>query len=138
MCHCFLLQVWNWYIGNYSSCTFGHILRNSNPMLKERFMMILPRSPLWDEIWEPAKTLNSTDHIYENIANQYLKILHELPHDFLANEVFFFSVWTFVEIFYRKTSTMACLKQRNPRIQSPDSKFYETNSQNREKYTSTT
>ena len=33
------------------------------------------------EIREPKKTLNSIDHISENIANQDLKFLHEDPQD---------------------------------------------------------
>ena len=41
----------------------------------ERVMMIFPSSPLWDEIREPKKNLNSTDHISENSVNQDLKYL---------------------------------------------------------------
>ena len=34
------------------------------------------------EIREPEKILASIDHISENIANQDLKFLHEVPQDF--------------------------------------------------------
>ena len=34
------------------------------------------------EIQEPKKTLTYTDHIYENIVNQGLKFLHDIPQDF--------------------------------------------------------
>ena len=42
-------------------------------------MNILPTSPLLDEIWEPEKTLTSKYPISENIANQDLKFLHDIP-----------------------------------------------------------
>ena len=45
-------------------------------------MTIFPRSPLLDEIRESAKTLTWTDHISENIANQDLKFLQDVPKDF--------------------------------------------------------
>ena len=35
------------------------------------------------EIQEPEKTLTSTDHIFENIANQDLKFVHDVPQDFI-------------------------------------------------------
>ena len=38
---------------------------------------------------EPAKTLTSLDHISENIANEDLKFLHEIPQDFDSNGFFF-------------------------------------------------
>ena len=57
-------------------------------MYEMKVMMIFPRSPNWDEIMEPAKTLTSTDHISENIANKDLKFLHKVPHDFFANGFF--------------------------------------------------
>ena len=37
---------------------------------------------LEDEIQEPEKSLTSTDHIFENILNQDLKSLHDVPQDF--------------------------------------------------------
>ena len=37
------------------------------------------------EIWEPKKTLTSTDHISENIVNQDMKFLHNVPQDFGFN-----------------------------------------------------
>ena len=52
-------------------------------------MTIFPRSPLLDEIREPAKTLTSTDHISETIVNQDLKFLHEVPRDLSVNGFFF-------------------------------------------------
>lgn len=41
-----------------------------------------PRSPIWDWILDPAKTLNSSDHISENIVNQYFKLVHNIDQDF--------------------------------------------------------
>ena len=41
------------------------------------------------EIREPEKTLISTNHISENIANQDLKFLHEIPQDLFTNGVLF-------------------------------------------------
>ena len=49
---------------------------------RERVMTIFPWSPLSDEIREPGKTLTSTNHISENIANHDLKFLHEILEDF--------------------------------------------------------
>ena len=51
-------------------------------MLRERVMKIFPRSPLLDEIREPQKDLNSTDHISENFTNQPLKFCDDVPQDF--------------------------------------------------------
>ena len=34
------------------------------------------------EIWEHEKTLNYTNHISENIVNQDMKFLHNVPQDF--------------------------------------------------------
>ena len=42
-------------------------------------MTIFPRSPLSDEIREPAKIITSIDDISENFVNKYLKFLHEVP-----------------------------------------------------------
>ena len=57
-------------------------LRHSNQMLRERVMNIFPRSPLWDEIWEPENDLTSTDHISENIMNQDLKFCEKCSSGF--------------------------------------------------------
>ena len=54
-------------------------------MLREKVMTILPRSPVWDVIREPAKTLTSLDHISENIARKYLKFGPEVHRDFSSN-----------------------------------------------------
>ena len=45
-------------------------------------MTNLPRSLLWDEFREPAKTLISIDHISKNIVHLDLKFLLQLPQDF--------------------------------------------------------
>ena len=51
-------------------------------MLREKVMMIFPRSPIWYGIMEPAKTLTSLDHISENIVNQDLKFIYEVHQYF--------------------------------------------------------
>jgi len=48
-------------------------------------MMIFPRSPIWDVIWEPAKTITSFSHISEDIARKYMKCRPEVHQDFGSN-----------------------------------------------------
>ena len=99
-------------------------------------MTIFPRSPLQDEIREPEKTLTSTDHIFANIVNQDLKFLHEVLQDFFANGFFSLASEPSQKKSYSENATMTCLKQRNHRIQSSETKCYETSSQNRIKESS--
>ena len=58
-------------------------------MLREKVMTIFPRSPGWDVIREPTKTLASLDHISENITRQDLKLGPEDHRDFGSNGFFF-------------------------------------------------
>ena len=54
-------------------------------LLNLRRKKVIAQIPQWHglgEIQEPKKTLPSTDHIFENIANQDLKFLHNVPQDF--------------------------------------------------------
>ena len=51
--------------------------------------------------------------------------------------VFFFCFWNITEKSYSENSTMTCLDKRNPRIQSSDTKCYETSSRKDRKYRST-
>ena len=71
---------------NYSPSCFYHYLRNLNPMLREKVMMISWTSPVWHGIWDPTKTLTSSDHISKNIANQDLKFDHEVHQDFSSRK----------------------------------------------------
>lgn len=106
----------------YSSYNFDKFLRNSNLMLKEKFMTILPRSPIWDWILEPAKNLSYLGHISETIENQDLKFPHEF-HQYLCSTWLKFELLKLIiEKNYRKNSKIRCLKQRNHRIQSYDTK----------------
>ena len=56
---------------------------------------------------------------------------------FLIKWVFFSTSKTSQKTSYREISTMTCLEQRNPRIQSYDTKCYETSSRKDRKYRST-
>jgi len=49
--------------------------------------------------------------------------------DFFSDDFFFFAFGTSQFFFYSENATMTCFEQRNPRIQSFDTKCYETNSQ---------
>ena len=64
---------------------FSHFLENSNLMLREKVMMIFPRSPVWDIIREFAKTLTSLNHILKNIARQDLKFGLEVHQEIGSN-----------------------------------------------------
>ena len=48
-------------------------------------------------IHEPVKTLTTSDHIAENIVNQYLKFKHPLRQDFTQMGFFRFIIWSFAE-----------------------------------------
>ena len=58
-------------------------------MLNEKFMMIFPRSLVWDGILQPTKTLISLDHISKAIARQDLKFRHTFHKDVFANGFLF-------------------------------------------------
>ena len=57
-------------------------------MSETQVMTIFPRPLVWDEILDPAKILNSSNHISKNIAKQDLKFVHEFPQDFGSNGFF--------------------------------------------------
>ena len=57
-------------------------------MLRTKVMMMFPRSPVWNVIQESEKTLTSSDHIFENIARQDLKLRPKLQTEFLLKWVF--------------------------------------------------
>ena len=56
--------------------------RPNNIMYEKKVMTIFHISPIWDGILEPTKTLTSSDNISKNIANQYLKFVHEVQQYF--------------------------------------------------------
>ena len=106
-------------------------------MLREKVMTIFPRSPVWNVIQESAKRPTSSDHISENIVRKDLKFGPEGSARFLLKWVFFSASETSQKKSYSENSTMTCLEQRNPRIQSSDTKCYETSSQKDRKDRST-
>ena len=96
----------------------------------------------------------SHDHLFEmkfrSLKKHYLpqiispKLLRTKLWNFLKNFLRIsalhpkhFSLWYFVEKIYSENSTMTCLEQRNPKIQSFDTKCCETSSKNRRKKIST-
>ena len=94
-------------------------------MLREKVMTIFPRSPVWNVIQESAKRPTSSDHIFANIVQKALKFGPEVKCAFVSNG-FFFASETLQEKIYSENSTMTYYEQRNPRIQSFDTKRYET------------
>jgi len=106
-------------------------------MLREKVMTIFPRSPVWNVIQESAKRPNSSDHISAIIAQKALKFGSEVQHNFFLNGFFFATSEMSQKKCYSENATMTCLEQRNPRIQSSDTKCYETSSRKDRKYRST-
>ena len=54
-------------------------------MLREKVMMIFPRSPVWTVIQEFAKRPTSLDHISTNIGKKALKFEPEIQRDVFSN-----------------------------------------------------
>jgi len=106
-------------------------------MLREKVMTIFPRSPVWNEIQESTKRPTSSAHISTNVAQKDLKFGSKIQCDFFSNGVFFLASETSQKKCYSENSTMTCLEQRNPRIQSSDTKCYETGSRKDRKDRST-
>ena len=100
-------------------------------------MTIFPRSPVWNVIQESAKRPTSSDHNSENIARKALTFGPEVQRDVLSNGFFFLTSETSQKKSYSENATMTCLEQRNPRIQSSDTKCYETSSRKDRKDIST-
>ena len=94
---------------------------------RENVLVKIPRLPVLDEILELAKTLTSSDHISEKIARQDLKFRPRF-RDILSQMGFFLVSEMSQKKIYRENATMTCLEQRNPRIQSSDTKCQETSS----------
>ena len=115
-------------------CTFSW---NFNLMLREKVMMIFLGSPVWNVIQESTKKPTSSYHISANMARKALKFRPELQRDVSSNEFFFSTSETSQKKSYSENSMMTCLEQRNPRIQSSDTKFYETSSRKDRKDRST-
>ena len=123
---------------NYSPSYFCTFLRNFNLIPREKVMTIFPRSPVWNVIQESAKRPTSSDHISENIARKDLKFGPKVQRKFFSNGFFFATSETSQKTSYSENATMTCLEQRNPRIQSSDTKCYETSSRKDRKDRSTT
>ena len=122
---------------NYSPSSFCNFLRNFNPMLRKKVMTIFPRSPVLSVIQESAKRPNSADHISANITRKDLKLRPKVQSQFFSNGFFFSTSETSQKRSYSENATMTCLEQRNPRIQSSDTKCYETSSRKDRKDRST-
>jgi len=99
-------------------------------------MTIFPRSPVLNVIQESAKSPTSSDHISANIARKALKFGPKVQRDFFSNG-FFFTSERSQKKSYSENATMTYLEQRNPRIQSSDTKCYETSSRKDRKDRST-
>ena len=76
------------YTRNYSPSSLCTFLQNFNPILREKVMMIFPRSPIWNVIQESAKRPTSLDHISTNIAQKSLKFGPKVQLDFFSNGFF--------------------------------------------------
>jgi len=138
-CHVSLFQpmALKIYIRNYSPSSFCTFLQNFNLILKEKFMTIFPKSPVWNIIQESAKKSTSSDHISANIARKALKFGPKVQCNFFSNG-FFFRFWNIAKKkSYSENSMMTYLEQWNPRIQSSDTKCNETSSQRDRKERST-
>ena len=118
---------------NYSPSSFCTFLRNFNPIPREKVMTIFPRSPVLSVIQESAKRPTSSDHIFENIARKALKFGPNVQRQFFSNGFFLRLLKRHRKKSYSENATMTCLEQRNPRIQSSDTKCYETSSKKIEK-----
>ena len=73
---------------NYSPCSFCTFLQNFNPIPKEKFMTIFPRSPVWNVIQEFAKRPTSSDHNSTKIARKSLKFGPKVQCDVFSNGFF--------------------------------------------------
>jgi len=78
--------------------------------LRTKVMTIFPRLPVWNVIWESAKTLTSSDHISENIARQTLKFRPKFQNNFSLNGIFFLASETPQKKSYSENSIMTCLE----------------------------
>jgi len=84
----FDLWLWKIYTRNYSPSSLYTFLQNFNLMLREKAMMIFPKSPVWNVIQESAKIPTSSDNISANIARKDLKFGSEIQRDFISNGFF--------------------------------------------------
>ena len=88
-------------------------------------MTSFPRSPVWNVIQESTKIPNSSDHNSAKIARKALKFGLKVQRDIFSNGFFFATSETSRKKSYSENATMTCLEQRNPRIQSSDTKCYD-------------
>ena len=113
---------------NYNPSSFCTFLRNFNPISRENVMKIFPRSPVLNVIQESSKRPTSSEHISTNITRKDLKFEPKVQCDFFSNGFFLQLLKCPNKKSYSENATMTCLEQRNPRIQSSDTKCYETSS----------
>ena len=126
-CQFFDLWLWKRYTRNYNPSSFCTFLRNFNLIPREKVMTIFPRSPVLNVIQESAKR-QLPQIISPKISRE--KLWNSDPR-FSAISFqmgFFCDFWNVTEKSYSENAMMTCLEQRNPRIQSSDTKCYETSS----------
>ena len=121
---------------NYSPSSFYTFLRNFNPMLRAKVMTIFPRSPVWNVIQESTKKTNFLRSYLCQYSAKSFEIRTRGSVQFCLKWVFFASE-TSQKKSYSENATLTYLEQRNPRIQSSDTKCYETSSRIDRKYRST-
>ena len=86
-------------------------------------MIIFPSSPVWNVIWEFAKTPTCK---YSAKSSEIWIQSSEL---FRPKLVLVLASEMSQKFFYSENGTMTYLEQQNPRIQSSDTKCYEASSQ---------
>jgi len=79
-------------------------------MLKEKVMMIFPKSPVWNVIQESTKIPTSSNHISANIALKDLKFRLEIQCNFFSNGFSFLSFRNVAKKSYSENATMTCLE----------------------------
>ena len=125
------------YARNYSPSSFCAFLQNFNPIPREKVMTIFPKSPVLNVIQESAKRQTFSDHISINIVQKDLNFGSKVQRDFFSNGFFLQLLKRHRKKICSENSTMTCLEQRNPRIQSSDTKCYEASSRKDRKDRST-
>jgi len=94
-------------------------------------MTIFPRSPVWNVIQEYAKNTKFLRSYLHKYSTKRFEIQIRDQRHFFSNGFFFLASETSQKTSYSENATMTCLEQGNPRIQSSDTKCYETSSRKR-------
>ena len=94
-------------------------------MLKEKVMTIFPRSPVWKCNSGVCKKTNFLKSYLCKYSTKRSELRIRDLARCLLKWVFVLASETSQEKSYCENSMMTCLEQRNPGIQSSDTKFYE-------------